>query len=396
MVCSAPLQYDFQLHHRFYAQIPGGLEVEGASELESLGAQHVEPAHRGASFRADSEVLYRVCLCARLVARVLAPILSFECRTPEGIYGWAREVAFEDFMDVSDRFAVHANVSGTRITHSQYASLKVKDAIVDRFRDRVGSRPSVDRHHPDVGFHLHVAGTHATLSLDASGGAMHRRHYRLGSVQAPMQENLAAAIVQLSGWDGAQPLYDPFCGSGTLLAEALMRYCRVPALALRERFGFQRLPGHDPSLWSRVRRTEMDAIRALPADLIAGSDLDPDAVEVTRRNLSRLPDGDKVRVGVADFRRLPELCGYQLLANPPYGIRLGDSAGVASLYQELGDFLKRRCAGSTAHVYVGDRALLKHIGLRPASRRALVNGALDGRLCRFDVFSGSWRKSRGR
>ena len=388
------MTYEFQQRQAYYAQIPGGLEAEGAGELESLGATAVRPTHRGAAFHADLPTLYRVCFRARLAARVLAPLLSFECRSPEAIYRWAREVAFGDFMSASDRFALQANVSGSWITHSQYAALKVKDAIVDQFKERVGSRPTVDRREPDVAFHLHVAGTRATLSLDASGGAMHRRHYRSSTVKAPMQENLAAAIVDLSGWDGSVPLYDPFCGSGTLLAEALMSYCRVPALVLRRRFGFERLPGFDSSVWRQVRRDAMAGIRQLPADLIAGSDIDREAVGATRRNLELLPGGCRVRVEVADFRNLGGLGGRTIVTNPPYGIRLRDEPNVQALYRDLGDFLKRRCPGAVAHVYVGDRALLKHIGLRSTSRRALVNGALDGRLCRFDLFTGRWRASR--
>ncbi len=388
------MAYDYQQDRRYYAQIPGGLEEDGARELETLGAAGVRVAHRGASFVAAAPVLYRICLSARLVARVLAPILSFECRSPDGIYAWVREVAFEDFMDVSDSFAVAANVSGSRITHSQFAALRVKDAIVDRFRDRVGRRPSVARRDPDVGFHLHVAQTHATLSVDASGGAMHRRHYRVASVPAPMQENLAAAIVRISGWEGVEPLHDPFCGSGTLLAEALMHYCRIPALALRERFGFERLPDFDRRAWKAERERAMAGIREPPDALISGSDLDASAVDASLRNLERLTGGRRVRVRVADFRELPELSGHRILTNPPYGIRLGSTEEVAVLYREFGDFLKRRCHGSTAHVYVGDRALLGHLGLRPASRRTLFNGALEGRLCRFDVFAGRWRESR--
>lgn len=385
------MSYEFQQHGRYYAQIPGGLEAEGAAELVELGAEDVAPAYRGAEFTASSAALYRVCYRARLASRVLAPLVSFPCRSADALYGWAREVAFGDFMEVTDSFAVHANVSGTRITHSQYAALRIKDALVDQFRERLGRRPDVERHEPDVAFHLHVNGARATLSLDASGGAMHRRHYRRRAVEAPMQENLAAAIVLLSGWDGERPLHDPFVGSGTLLAEALMRYSRIPALWLRQRFGFERLPGFDAELWAREKRAAAELQRPLPEGLLTGSDLDAEAIALARENLAQLPGGERVELRTSDFRHLPGLAGRVILANPPYGLRMGAGDDMPALYRDLGDFLKRRCPGSTAYVYVGARELLKQVGLRPASRRPLVNGALDGRLCRFDVFAGGWR-----
>ncbi len=386
--------HDYARHGRYFAQVTGGMEPDGAAELRALGATWTEVCHRGVSFAADRGTLYRVVYEARLVGRVLAPLARFRCRGPDALYAWAREVPFEELLDPDETFAVQANVSGRHFTHSQYAALRIKDAVVDRFRDRTHRRPSVERDDPTVRLHLHITGDEATLSVDASGGSLHRRGYRERSVPAPMQETLAAAIVRESGWDGERPLFDPFCGSGTLLAEALMAHARVPAGYLRARSGVERLPDFDAELWRRVRATADGAIRPIVPGLIAGADVDPAAVSAARHNLDRLPGGAQIALQVADFRNLSGLADHVVLTNPPYGIRLGDAREIPELYRDLGDFFKRRCAGATAFVYVGDPALAGHLGLRPRSRRPLVNGALDGRLLRYEVFAGDWATQR--
>jgi len=386
--------YDYAHSGRYFAQVTGGLEPDGAAELRALGATAAELCHRGVSFVAERAALYRVVYEARLVGRVLAPLARFRCRSPDALYAWAREVPFEDLLDPDETFAVQADVSGRHFTHSRYAALRIKDAVVDRFRDRTGRRPSVERDDPTVRLHLHVAGDEATLSLDASGGALHRRGYRERTVAAPMQETLAAAIVRESGWDGERPLFDPFCGSGTLLAEALMSHARVPAGYLRAQSGVERLPDFDAELWRRVRAAADGAIRPITPGLIGGADIDPAAVSAARHNLDRLPGGAQIALRIADFRTLGGLPDHVVLTNPPYGIRIGDAREIPTLYRDLGDFLKRRCGGTTAFVYVGDPALAGHVGLRPRSRRPLVNGALDGRLLRYEIFAGDWAAQR--
>jgi putative N6-adenine-specific DNA methylase len=277
-------------------------------------------------------------------------------------------------------------VASKTLRNSHFATLRVKDAIVDHFRDRHGRRPSVNREAPDVRVHLHIADDRATLSLDASGGALHRRGYRKAMVDAPMQETLAAAIVRFSGWHGERRLWDPMCGSGTLIAEALMRQCAIPAGYLRDHFGFERLPGFDAAIWAAVRK-EAEA-RIVPVDkgLIGGSDVDGAAVRATRRNLACLPFADRVEIALRDFRDGPGLPDCTIVCNPPYGLRSDPQGGVAALYRAFGDFLKRSCAGSTAYVYFGNRNLIGEIGLRPGARRPMTNGGLDGRCCTFEMY----------
>lgn len=388
------MRYAYQSRGRFFAQVAGGLEEEGAAELEQLGARNSTPVYRGVFFSASSADLRRICYLARLISRVHAPLITFRCRGVDTLYDRAREVRFDDFMDASDRFSIAANVSGEVITHSRYAALRLKDAIVDQFRDRSGTRPTVDREHPEVQFHIYVAGDRATISLDATGGSLHRRGYRVRAGEAPMQETLAGAIVRFTGWVGERPWVDPFCGAGTLLAEALMHVARIPAGFLRGRAGFERLPDFDPGAW-RHERAEFDAaIRPIPSELLSGSDRDAQAVTMAQENLRRLPGGDKVSFRVCDFQDLGPMRDRVIVCNPPHGVRLGTRSEVEALYVSLGDYLKRSCAGSTAYLYLGDPSLVRAVGLRPSAKKKMPSGALDGRCCRFELFSGHLRDQR--
>ncbi|MEX0599711.1 MAG: THUMP domain-containing protein [Rhodothermales bacterium] len=378
--------YKYQEFGRYFAQIAGGTEELGAEELEALGAINTATAYRGLYFDADPEVLYRINYCSRLVTRVLAPLTSFGCHDEDYLYRTAMEVDWSDFLNVDQTFAVFANVTHSKISHSKYAALRLKDAIVDQFRERTGKRPSVDTRDPHVWFNLYIENDHATISAGTSGGSLHRRGYRERSVEAPMQETVAAAIIRLSGWEGERPLHDPMCGSGTLLAEALMAYCRVPAAYLRDGFGFEALPDFDAARWERVKAEADGKIRELPPDLISGSDVDSAAVESARINLRHLPFGDRVALSTCDFRDLGPRHDVTLVMNPPYGVRMDGGGRIESLYRDIGDYLKQECTGSTAYIYVGKPELLKSVGLRTSFKRPLVNGAMEGRLAKYEMY----------
>jgi len=247
-------------------------------------------------------------------------------------------------------------------------------------------RPSVKRNDPDVWIGLYMERDNATISLDTSGGSLHRRGYREEGGEAPMQEIIAAAVIKLSEWDGSKPLYDLMCGSGTLLSEALMAHCRIPGSFKRERFGFQFLPDYDEPLWLAVRK-EMDEAMQEPADsLISGSDLSAQAVAMARRNMMDLPFGDRVSLKVTDFRAIPKLQNQVILCNPPYGLRLDRGRDLGPLYRDLGDFLKQRCAGSSAFIYFGKREWIAHVGLKPSWKKVLKSGGLDGRLVKYEIY----------
>jgi len=380
--------YLYQSEPRYFAQIPDGAEEVATRELEALGAREVKAGYRGLYFGAETPSLYAIVYRALTITRVLAPIVRFQSHSADYLYKRAQGVRWRDFIASHGTFAVFATVSNSAIRHSQYAALKVKDAIVDQFRAETGSRPNVDTQAPDVWINLYLHANKATLSIDASGGSMHRRGYRVESVEAPMQETVAAAMLAMAEWDGATPLVDPMCGSGTILCEALMRYCRVPAGYRREHFGFERLPDFDRSAWQRVKSETDNAMRELPAGLIRGSDSDAEAVHAARRNLARLPGGKQVMVAQRAFESIDRIEGAAIVTNPPYGLRIGRRDAMPDFMRAFGDFLKQRCAGSTAFVYFGDRELLKSLGLRPAWRKPLANGGLDGRVVRVDLFAG--------
>lgn len=378
--------YEYQDTQRYFGQLAGGLDELATAELQSLGVETVNPGYRGLYFKADAATLYRVNYCSRLLTRVLAPLSVFMCHSPDYLYRKVREIDWSSIIQANQTFAVFANVSDSKITHSRYAALKVKDAIVDQCRDRTGRRPNVDTNEPDLWVNLHLARNQGTISLDASGGSLHRRGYRKDSVEAPMLETLAAAILEFAEWDGVQPLYDPMCGSGTLLSEAWMRHCRIPAGYLRRRFGFMMLPDYDPRLWRRVKKEADQRIREPGRDVVGGSDLDGQAVGVARSNNALLPSGERLRIRRQDFRDIPNLEKRIIVCNPPYGVRLKRGEDLPSFYRDFGDFLKQRCLGSAAYVYFGERALLKSIGLRPAWKKPLSNGGLDGRLAKFEMY----------
>lgn len=373
--------------NRYFAQHAQGVEDLAAAELVRLGGQDIQPAFRGCHFRADRETFYRITYCSRLLSRVLAPLSSFHCHDRDDLYRAGKSVSWPDIFSLGQTYAVFANAANNpNITHSQFAALCLKDAIADAFRAKTGKRPNVDRFNPDVIINLFIHKQEAIISLDASGGPLHRRGYRLENVEAPMQETLAAALVALSGWDGRQPLHDPFCGSGTLLCEALMAYCRIPAGFLRDRLGLQFLPDFDKNAWNRMKAFEDAAIRKLPVGLISGSDIDQAAIKATRTNAPLLPEGDSIRVSRKDFRDIASLENRTIVCNPPYGIRLEKETDLAAFYKELGDFLKQKCKGSDAYIYFGNRDMIKRIGLKPAWKKPMRNAGLDGRAVKYELY----------
>lgn len=377
----------YQKNRRFFAQVGTGFEPLVANELNALGARNIQTGFRGVFFTAGPAGLYVVNYESRLTTRILAPLTTFTCRDRDDLYRFGKSVAWHRLFSTRNTFGIVANVNGNRnITHSKFAALCLKDAIADAFRDRYGRRPDVDRMTPDVGVNLHIAGDTATISLDTSGGALHRRGYRLESVPAPMQETLAAAMIELSGWDGETPLYDPMCGSGTLLCEAAMRAAHIPAGYLRKSFGFRFLPDFDKGLWQRTKRRIDARVKPLPVGLVAGSDTCAGAVKTSLRNCRALPGSDRITITHQNFKDIESLENRVIVCNPPYGIRLQTDEDLGFFYQSFGDFLKQRCQGSHAFVFFGDRKMIKKVGLRPTWKKPLKNAGLDGRVVKYELY----------
>lgn len=377
----------FQHTHEYFVQVAHGLEELAAKEIVALGALHVQPAYRGLYIQAEDATVMRICYESRLASRVLALLSRFSIHTEKDVYRHALDIPWHKLFSKNRTFAVTFHVANSVFKNGQYAALLLKDAICDRFRQEFGTRPNVDTNNPHVTFHVFVHGDKGQLSVDYAGTSLHKRGYRTHNHGlAPMQETLAAAILYHTGFDGTRPLWDPMCGSGTLAAEALMKAAHIPAGYLRKYFGFFALETFDAATWKRVKHHADAAISPLFPGRITASDIDAAAVEKARANLAHLPFHPVVQFKTADFVNMPEFHDGIIVCNPPYGIRMGDTASVTKLYTKLGDFLKKHCKGSTAWVYLGNPSLVSAFHLKPACKIPMPAGDLDGRLVCFNLF----------
>jgi putative N6-adenine-specific DNA methylase len=371
-----------------FATTSAGLEGVLAEEIRRLGAAAVEPGTRGVAFAGDLKLAYRANLCLRTAHRVLVRIGTFPAADRRALYDGVRAVAWDAHLDVERTLAVDAVSNRSGLSHTQFVSRVVKDGVVDWFRDRCGRRPSVDAKAPDLLLNARIADDACTLSWDASGERLHRRGYRpTFGAEAPLKETLAAGVLLLSGYTGDAPLYDPMCGSGTLLVEAALIAKNVAPGLLGRRFGLERHPSFDRTLWNNERTQARVAIRDVEGVPIRGADISEAAVRATAAALRGAGVDDAVAVKRADLAELPRLepPGF-LVTNPPYGERLGDLGQLGALYEQLGDALKRKCKGLSAHVLTASKFLAGRIGLRAERRNIVWNGALECRLLHFRLY----------
>lgn len=378
--------YNYQKSNRYFAQVADDIKDITSEELASLGANGIKEAYKGVYFNASQKDLYRINYYSSLINRVLAPLFSFDCHSENYLYKTAYDIEWEKLFASDETFAVFASTINSNINHSKFAALKLKDAIVDRFRAKRGQRPNVDTRNPDVWFNLFIENNHAVISLDTSGGSLHRRGYRKEQVEAPMIETLAASIIKLSGWNGTTELYDPFCGSGTLLCEAYLQVTNTPPSFMRDKFGFEKLPDFNSKLWREVKDEAKENIMEIKPGLISGSDVSQEAVKAAQTNCEVIDKKNTIKLRQTNLFDIKELNNKTIVCNPPFGIRLKSNQDLSDFYKQFGDFLKQNCVGSTAYVYFGDRSYLKKIGLRASMKRPLQNGGLDGRLAKFELY----------
>lgn len=383
----AKLEYIYEKDFQYFAQVAESIKDIAIKELKFFGAYDLKPVFRGVWFKASQKDFYRINYFSRLISRILAPLISFECREKNDLYKMAKTIRWEEFLTLKNTFSISANVSESDITHSNFAGLRVKDAIADYFRDRTNKRPSVDARDPYIIINVHIHKNRATLSIDASGGALHKRGYREESVSAPMQETVAASIIKLSGWDGSVPLYDPMCGSGTLLCEALMAYCKIPAQVFRASFGFERLPDFNARLWEEIKLEARKNILPIEKGLISGSDVSEHSVNAVKTNIMGLHYGNQIHIEQMDFEDIESIKDSMIITNPPYGIRMGKDTNLNKFYNSLGMFFKHRCKRSTAFVYFGEPKYIKKVPLAPSWKRPLKIGGLDGKLVKYELYS---------
>ena len=386
----------------FFATAPKGLEGLLADEIGALGAADAHERRAGCTFTGDLALAYRVCLWSRVASRVLLPLVSFPAADPDELYEGVRAISWGDHLDPEGTLAVDVATRGSSSVHTHYAALRVKDAVVDQFRERLGVRPSVDVRRPSVRLNVLLDREQATLSVDLSGESLHRRAYRREGeqVEAPMKENLAAAVLLRSGWPGIAAaggaLLDPMCGSGTLLMEgALMAGDVAPGL-LRGYFGFLGWKHHDRAAWQAEHDHAEERRAAGRAGLrpVTGYDLDGRALRLAAESAGRAGLGEVMHLERRDMAavvpprfadELPSPCPGLVVANPPYGTRLGEAVALRGLYRALGSRLNEEFSGWRLGLLTGDPELSWATGLRARRTYSLYNGALPVRLYTFEL-----------
>lgn len=366
-----------------------GLEEVLAEELRALGAMRVSPARRAVSFYGDRGFLYKANLCLRTALSVLVPIKTDKVYNEVQLYKSVYNVSWERYLSARDTLAVDATVASQVFTNSHYVTLKVKDAIVDRIRDKMNARPDVDREDPSLRVNVHLADRTLTLSLDSSLG-LHKRGYRAATNIAPINEVLAAGLLLLSGWRGTTHLMDPMCGSGTILIEAAMIAANIPACIHKKRFGFESWKDFDPELFAKIKEVSLKKMRD-PDVSILGRDKAPSAIAKSIENITNAGLDEFVRVSRQDFfqSRRPEGGRWTLLFNPPYGQRL--EIDEQDFYKKIGDTLKTAYPDTVAWMITASREGLKSMGLRTSRSIPLMNANLESRLVKYELYAGSRR-----
>jgi putative N6-adenine-specific DNA methylase len=372
---------------RYFATTSKGLEAVLAGEIRNLGGKEIAAVTGGVSFSGDTTLGYRANLGLRTANRVLLFLSDFAAPTPDALYEGVKAVPWPEIFPVQKSIAFDATVRDSGMTHSRFAAQKAKDAVADRFRETCGTRPDVDLRAPDVRINLRIVRNSCTLSLDLSGESLNRRGYRGNPEEASLRETLAAGVVLLTGWDGNTPLVDPACGAGTIPIEAaLLSTGRAPGL-LRSSFGFQRLAGYDRKAWGRVVAEAREQAQAAPKPQIEGTDRSGDAIRGALRNALRAGISGAVRFRTLDIREFaPEGPPGTILCNPPYGVRMEGGPEAEAFYRAMGEAFKKRCRGWTAWVLSGNPEATKHIGLKASRRFPLMNGPIDCRLLKYELY----------
>ena len=365
-----------------------GFEEILAKELRNLGAGNVEEGVRSVFFEGDTGFMYKANLCLRTAIKIVKPIHSFHVRDENDLYKKIYAMDWFDYLSTSTTFAIDATVNSENFTHSLYVSQKTKDAIVDKFRDTDGSRPDVDIKFPDVRINIHIQNNQCNVALDSSGRSLHQRGYRTATNIAPINEVLAAGLLLLSGWDGQCDFLDPMCGSGTLLTEAAMIACNIPANINRKEFAFEKWHDFDADLFEKIVDSSLNRTREFHHRII-GYDKAPSAVRKAQDNIVNANLSDYITVERKNFFDTEKFTDNHLhmVFNPPYGERL--DIEMEEFYTEIGNTLKRNYQGTDAWFITSNLEALKFVGLRPSRKIKVYNSHLESRLVKYVMYEGS-------
>lgn len=371
-----------------------GLEDVLAEELRDLGALNVEPGKRMVSFEGDLEMLYRANLCCRTALRILKPIYKFIARNTDELYEFTKEFDWGSLMNINSTFSIDTVAYSDEFTHSRFVTYRVKDAIVDWFKDRYGEdkRPGVRLQDADVMINVHIAGDRVTLSLDSSGESLHKRGYRVAQTEAPINEVLAAGIILKSGWRGDCPLVDPMCGSGTFLIEAALIAANINPGVYRKHFSFEHWRDFDAELFDRLYND--DSSEREFEYKIYGADISPKAVEIAQKNIRSAGVGRMIELEtkpLSAWEEAPE--NGILITNPPYGERIS-SEDMDGLYELIGQKLKNVFKGYHAWIIGYREEYFHRIGLAASMKMPILNGSLECQLREYVIFEGDYKHFR--
>lgn len=369
-----------------------GLEEVLAQELTELGASNIEIGRRMVSFTGDKAMMYRANFCLRTAIRILKPIKHFSAKTADEVYEAVKSIEWENYLDNMSSFAVDAVVFSNEFRHSKFVVYKVKDAIVDYFREKTGNRPSVRINNPDVSFNIHVAEDQCTLSLDSSGESLHRRGYRQEQVEAPLNEVLAAGMILMTGWRGECDLIDPMCGSGTIPIEAALIARNIAPGVFRKEFGFEKWKDFDQELFDSIYND--DSQEREFNHKIYGYDNNPKANEIATHNVKAAGVTKDVILKIQPFQQFEQPAEKSIIiTNPPYGERIS-SGDLLDLYQMIGERLKHAFTGNDAWILSYRDECFDQIGLKPSVKIPLFNGALECQFRKYQLFDGKYKAFR--
>ena len=377
---------------KFIATTFFGLEQSLAEEIVQWGGTHVSTLNRAVSFKGDLKTLYSINLWSRTALRVLRPILEFKAHNETVLYQRVKRFDWTKIIKSHETFVINATVHSEHFKHSQYVIYKVKDAIVDRIRSSSnGRRPSIDSKDPDVTIRVHCQQKNFSISLDSSGDSLHKRGYRERGGEAPLNEALAAGMILLSGWNHHEPLYDPMCGTGTVLAEAGLIAKNVPPRYKWDQFGFMKWRDYDPTIWNEVKSESLELKNDASYE-IYGNDKLRKSVWMTQMTLQKLNLSD-IKLSTSDFFDSPSPSDEGvIITNPPYGLRLG-SEEMGPFYRQIGDTLKQYYDGWRAWILSGNIPAIKKLGLRTSKKLSLYNGSVPCKYHLYEMYKGT--KKRG-